>query len=403
MINDICPMNVSQDGVVAARPGIVGVFAGTDALAVAHALMNNDLDASASIRTVAREVLRRDLTAGAIVSSSSEVDEVFAFGAFDVIVGDERHQADAEIVGLTLELASGTLTGIVPSGTEAAAPGWQRLSNGVMAGDGFIVAAVGAEAAPAPAAAASPEPAPVAPEPPVAAAATDPSPQAATPEAAPVEPSGSPTVEPDPTAEGNYRSVDLTASVDSVGSAPLPVHGERDADEEAAELAASGPAYRRPVEVLGVQSPRGHFNHPDARYCSRTGVKIGASQTRAFVKGIRPALGIISFDDGLTYSVQWNTVIGRDPNTDPRVIAEEAAPFAVGADQLAVSRSHLLLELEDWNVLISDLDTANGTFLRAASESTARRLAPGERVVIGHGAEVHLGERSFVFHEHHTR
>ena len=393
-------------GVVARRPGLTAVVAGSDAVSMAESMLASTEDASTSIRALAREVLQRDLTSGALVAEVGHEVEVFAFGPVTVVVDGTPHDAGDEILGLSMRIDAASLGAVVPTGVAAAEAGWERLVTGMVAADGFLAsgASFDSPVAAAPAAAAPPEPAP-APE--VVEAA--PAPPAAEPEVAEPEVNSAvdaPTltdaepiaVEPEPTAPSDFRSIDLSVSVDATGSAPLPVEGESDTEPD-----DDLPAYQRPVQVLGVMSPRGHFNHPEARYCSRTGVKIGASHTRAFVHGERPSLGILSFDDGLTYSVQWNTVIGRDPETDPRVESGEAAPFAVGADELAVSRSHLLVELDEWNVLISDLDTANGTWLRAAGESEPRRLAPGERVVISHGAEVGIGERSFVYHEHHVR
>jgi len=80
----------------------------------------------------------------------------------------------------------------------------------------------------------------------------------------------------------------------------------------------SVPAYAVPIQVLGVMSPRGYINHPVAKFCNRAGVKIGASETRTFTRGERPALGVFTMDDGSTYSVQWNTVIGRSGHVDRR-------------------------------------------------------------------------------------
>ncbi len=371
----IHPVRHDGVGVVARRAGLAAVVSGPDAVSMADVILASTGDAAESIRALAREMLQRDLTSGALVAEVGTEVEVFAFGSVCVIVGGVRHDAAAEILGLSMRVEAAALDAVVPSSLAQPEASWERLEVGMIAGDGFTTIAGHAIAAStAPNAAID-----------VATLLGD------DPETDP------PVVEAEPTAPTDYRSIDLSVTVDAVGNAPLPVDGP------VGEVADDLPPYQRPVQVLGVMSPRGHFNHPEARYCSRSGVKIGASHTRAFVHGERPSLGIISFDDGLTYSVQWNTVIGRDPVADPRVVSGDAAAFAVGADELAVSRSHLLLELDEWNVLVSDLETANGTWLRPAGETEPRRLAAGERVVISHGAEVTIGERSFVYHEHHVR
>jgi hypothetical protein len=205
-----------------------------------------------------------------------------------------------------------------------------------------------------------------------------------------------------------FESVSLTERVELTDRSPLPVAGETTGDpassDETEEPDEAGrPAYERSVQVIGVYSPRGFFNHPDARYCSRTGVKMGASQTIVLTQGPRPPLGVLTLDDGATMTIQWDTVIGREPGNDERVHREEAAPFLVSDDAQSVSRSHAILELVDWDVLISDLGSRNGTYIQLGPDESRRELAAGERVVLHSGTIVHLGDRSFVFHEHHVR
>ncbi len=209
-------------------------------------------------------------------------------------------------------------------------------------------------------------------------------------------------LEPEVDEDAPFESLSLTEGADLSDRSPLPIDGVDTEEPEAAEPAA-GPAYEEPVQVLGVYSPRGFFNHPDARYCSRTGVKMGASHTKVLVEGPRPPLGVITIDDGSTLTVQWNTVIGRDPATDDRVQRGDAAPFVVSDEAQSVSRRHALLELVDWDVLISDLGSRNQTYIQAGADQPLRALAGGERTVLKSGTIVHIGNRSFVYNEHHVR
>jgi len=228
--------------------------------------------------------------------------------------------------------------------------------------------------------------------------------------ALPAPPPPPAAVEVDPqTPEGDFRVVSLTEGVDLSERIPLPENSDVDVvetDHGAVESQSIDdlPPYRQPAMVLGVLSPRGHFNHPDAKFCSRSGVKIGASQTKALVQGVRPPLGVLTFDDGSTYSVQWDTVVGREPELHQLCAAEQAAQLPITDDDLEVSRLHLLLELRDWDLLMTDLETANGTFLRENADAEPRRISRGERAVLHSGSEVFLGGgRSFVYHEHHVR
>lgn len=202
--------------------------------------------------------------------------------------------------------------------------------------------------------------------------------------------------EPDVDEEAPFEVISL-ANGDLSDRSPLPVATADPIDDEVS------PAYERPVPVIGVYSPRGFFNHPDAKYCSRTGVKMGASMTKVFTEGPRPPLGVLTLDDGSTVTVRWNTVIGRDPTVDEMVRTGHAAPFVVSDIAQSVSRRHALLELVDWDVLISDLGSRNGTYVQSGPDEPLRKLAANERVVLDGGTIVHLGKRSFVYNEHHVR
>ncbi|MGI9646403.1 MAG: FHA domain-containing protein, partial [Ilumatobacteraceae bacterium] len=230
-------------------------------------------------------------------------------------------------------------------------------------------------------------------------------------EASPVTVEPEVEVEESPADAVPFESFSLQIEADLSEREPLPIDhaapngGDPSADSGPAgePVGESGPAYERPVMVTGVYSPRGHFNHPDAKYCSRTGVKMGASHTRVLVEGPRPPLGVITLDDGSTHTVQWNLVVGRGPTNDGRVQREEAGPLTIVDDQQSVSRAHAMLELVEWDVLVSDLGSRNHTFVQDGPTAPRRQLAVGERAALRSGTTVHLGERSFVYHEHHVR
>jgi hypothetical protein len=392
---------IHGEGVLIAAGPVVALLNGAAAVASIADVRQlvAGLDPSAAIRVLGRDLLRRELTSAAVVARTRDIDEVFAFGPVDILTTNNRLSAAEEIVSLSRQFERGELVGIVAEG--ASAPlSWQALELGSVAASGFTVvsAVVSAEPAGDESKAASP-------------VVADP------PAEAVVASSGTSLFTAGITPGSGFVAIDLDASLDDTDMMPLaiglPDRVEPDADAAADVVAdeAGGtasdtgplPLYARPVPVLGVLSPRGFFNHPEARYCSRSGVKIGASHTRAFVQGERPALGVISFDDGTSYTIKWDTVVGRNPELDERVVSGAAAGLALGDHEAAVSRRHLLLELREWDLLVSDLGTANGTFVRTRNQAEPRRLTSGEKVVISHADEVFLGDRSFVYHEHHTR
>jgi pSer/pThr/pTyr-binding forkhead associated (FHA) protein len=114
--------------------------------------------------------------------------------------------------------------------------------------------------------------------------------------------------------------------------------------------------------------------------------------------GPRPPLGLLVFDDGATCTVDAGYVVGRAPEVDPRVHAEELRGLVVEDRGGTVSRVHAEVRIRDGDVLLVDLGSRNGTFVvrpgdvvwERAPARAPLRLEPGTRVRLGH-------QRSFVF------
>jgi hypothetical protein len=171
----------------------------------------------------------------------------------------------------------------------------------------------------------------------------------------------------------------------SLGSAtialrpPLPVAAER------AEVADA------PL-VMGVNCVRAHFNNPLARYCQVCGISM-LQQTAAVVQGPRPTLGFLVFDDGSTYALDRGYRMGREPGEG----GSDWAPIFLEDPQHTVSRVHAELRLEDWNIVLEDLGSTNGTKLWEPSTRTWTRLPANEPVALQPGVQVSIGRRIFVF------
>ena len=415
-----------------------------------------------TLRRAAARIADTDGQAGAVALIDHEADhiEIFALGDVEIQTTAQTISAGDALVGVAHSGKLSDIVSIGAMGTGSATPGWQTLQSGAVAGAGlkFMEDDAAPDAAEPPAEASSslppPAPAPPAPTPPEPAPApaeaepvvedlptsetpsvpddarnslsgwttpdTPPPPAPAPPPPPPPEPA--PAAEPpaadspapppppappqqvpvpgsgQPAAPGEFHVVSLTGGDADIQREPVPV-----GDDSAAPPPADMPPYAQPVKVYGVLSPNGHFNHPEARYCSRTGVKMGASHTRQLIQGDRPPLGVITFSDGTTYSIEHNTVIGRAPEGHPSVMDGTAAALCIVDDGRRISRQHLLMELVDWDVYVTDLETANGTWFRNAPTEEARRLGRSERVQLNSGGEVGMGDLTFIYHEHHVR
>jgi hypothetical protein len=154
------------------------------------------------------------------------------------------------------------------------------------------------------------------------------------------------------------------------------------------------------IVVKGIRCARDHHNDPRALYCSRCGIKM-VHRTHRMVDGVRPPLGVITFDDGATYAVRREMVIGREPGVDEMVANDVAMAVVIVDEEKTVSRAHAHIKLIDWDVFLEDRGSANGTWVRSAPHQPWRKVQPEERVALITGMTVKVGDREFVFDQHH--
>lgn len=192
---------------------------------------------------------------------------------------------------------------------------------------------------------------------------------------------------PAPPPSRPFESIDLRSPVIDEDREPLSVltGPEPQPDHEHAD------------EVSGINCSRGHFNNPLAAYCLVCGISM-VHLTHNLVRGPRPTLGFVVFDDGNTFALDRSYVIGRDPahsTTDGR------SPLVADDPSHSVSRAHAALDLIEWDVVLSDAGSTNGTFLWNAAENRWDHLHPGSTVTLRPGALVALGRRTFVYESVH--
>ncbi len=264
------------------------------------------------------------------------------------------------------------------------------------------------EPAPAPAAP-TPEPAPapaVAPAPTLAPAAAP----APTPEPAPahaVAPAPTPAAPPAPTPEPAPAHAVAPAPTPAAAPAPTPepapAHAVAPAPTPAAAPAPT-PTQVGPVMVLGVNCSQGHHNHPDAVYCSQCGTKMGVHHTTVLTNGPRPPLGVLVVDDGTTYSLNQDLVIGREPTSHEDVIAGTASPMILTDDTLSLSRRHARIVLDDWSVAVQDLNSSNGTYMSRSGQTEAwAKVESGSTTSLEPGDRLRVGGRIIQVELHHVR
>jgi FHA domain len=186
-----------------------------------------------------------------------------------------------------------------------------------------------------------------------------------------------------------FISVALAEPVPEEVRAPLPIAGQ----ESHVHVETSGP------KVRGVICSRGHFNDPAAPFCSVCGISM-VQRTLNLVEGPRPPLGVIVLDDGTTFTLDSDYVLGREPENDPAVVSGQARPLAMTDPDRTVSRVHAGLVIDGWNVKAVDRGSANGTFIAAPGEDDWVPLIPNRPTAIKPGTRVRLGQRVLLFDSH---
>jgi FHA domain len=164
-----------------------------------------------------------------------------------------------------------------------------------------------------------------------------------------------------------------------------------------------GVAETKAPEVLGVYCKNGHFDDPEARYCAVCGISM-AQLTKAPRKGKRPPLGVLVLDDGSVFQLDADYVIGREPSLDSSVADGSARPLRLTDSEGLVSRIHARVELDGWQVYISDLESANGTYVQLPGEPDGQLLTPRVRTPLIAGTHVRVGrDHGFRYDSHRHR
>ena len=91
------------------------------------------------------------------------------------------------------------------------------------------------------------------------------------------------------------------------------------------------------VLVQGVICSRGHFNDPRSRFCSSCGISM-VQNTQVLTNGPRPPLGVMVFEDGATFSLSSDYVVGRQPEVSELVQQGLALPLPVDDPERSISR-----------------------------------------------------------------
>lgn len=181
---------------------------------------------------------------------------------------------------------------------------------------------------------------------------------------------------------------------DEVRPAPAPSTAVDDEDDEIeirtmsrSELLASlqtvGPAG---PTVLAVTCPSGHTTSPYLDACRVCGVAVDTSTPREIS---RPTLGVLILSTGEKVSLDRDVVLGRAPQTTRHDAATK--PHQVKLGDPGISRNHVLISLNGWDVMARDLGSSNGTEI-VLPGGEPQKLRPEEDYLVEPGSNIVLAE-----------
>ena len=149
---------------------------------------------------------------------------------------------------------------------------------------------------------------------------------------------------------------------------------------------ADDPQGQDPPQVLLAWCPNRHPNPPTSSTCRICRAPVDAKQPQL---APRPLLAGVNTNYGEFANVDTGVVVGRAP--DPGRGPQGSYLMRVNSPSSDISRSHLLVTLKDWNVLVTDLNSTNGTTVMPVGEQPFV-LANGQTVQVELGAILDLGD-----------
>ncbi len=144
--------------------------------------------------------------------------------------------------------------------------------------------------------------------------------------------------------------------------------------------------------VPALLCPSGHVNPPGGSACRRCGAPLPHDP----VPVPRPVLGVLRLSLGDVITLDRGVLMGRNPRTDFADAGGSAGGERPHVVKLPtgdgdISRTHLRITLDGWHVLVTDLNSTNGTLVTLPGRETLQ-LRPGEPFPIQPGTVVTLAD-----------
>lgn len=207
---------------------------------------------------------------------------------------------------------------------------------------------------------------------------------------APAEPAGPAPAEEAPAAPGAPRPPERDAQAAAPGpAAPGKLRDGLTVADDSDVPVAAFPGNRGP-KVLAAFCEAGHPNPPQRVQCYQCNAHVGGQPQLVE----RPQLGWLRVTGGETVPLRGPVVAGRNPKTT--ALSASEAPRLIALPHRHISSNHIAFIPEGWAVLVRDLGSSNGSYLRRHGNPPIRLpendtpLVPGDVIDLGHGVFINL-------------
>jgi hypothetical protein len=140
--------------------------------------------------------------------------------------------------------------------------------------------------------------------------------------------------------------------------------------------------------VQAVKCQHGHLSPPMAVSCRVCGFPL---MGQAPITVPRPTLGVLRLSTGDVVPLDRTVIMGRNPKPDEANDAERPHVVRLPSPGHDISRTHVEIRLDGWHVLLTDLNSVNGTVVTPPWQEP-QRLRPNEAVPIEPGTVVSLAD-----------
>ena len=179
-----------------------------------------------------------------------------------------------------------------------------------------------------------------------------------------------------------------------VGAGPedptLKLDPEQRARMEEGDTQLMAPASEVPSEsmIMAVVCQNGHTSPQNATVCRVCGTLI-APQGPQLVP--RPALAILRSSDGSVVELDRPVLIGRAPSAD-RSTARSPRLLTVPSPGHDISRTHVEIAPDGWQVSVTDLQSTNGTLVVPPGAGARHQLVAHDPLIVELGTVLELGD-----------